>query len=183
MRVTAGTNSRRSASRFDTISWTKKIDPGDVAAWSVESGDEAEFDRVVGDPDTARFTQAFRNATPFRTPASAAPLLIKAITSIAGCCACTACGHATAAPPSSVMNSRRLTSSMGSPPDPPLPRGSCHSSVFTCQYQGVSLAEWPKDKHEYASTETGVISGPLTAVGIERAPPRVTGLSQREKKL
>ena len=39
----------------------------------------------------------------------------KPITGIAACCARAASGHATAAPPSRVMNSRRLTSSMGSP--------------------------------------------------------------------
>ena len=45
-------------------------------------------------------------------------------------------------------------------------------------------AEWPKGKHEYASTETGrATCWPLTAVGIECAPPSATGLSQREKKL
>ena len=36
--------------------------------------------------------------------------------------------------------------------------GSCPScairSVCTCQYQGVSHAEWPKDQHEYAPTQT-----------------------------
>jgi hypothetical protein len=48
----------------------------------------------------------------------------------------------------------------------------------------VSHAEWPKDKHESAPTETGsVICWPLTAAGIECAPTRATGLSQREKKL
>src|SRR5258707_6569620 len=36
--------------------------------------------------------------------------------SILGCCARAASGHATAAPPSSDMNSRRLTSNMGLPP-------------------------------------------------------------------
>ena len=35
-------------------------------------------------------------------------LLTKPITGFAGCCACTASGQATAAPPRSVMNSRRL---------------------------------------------------------------------------
>ncbi len=35
-------------------------------------------------------------------------MLIKPITGTAGCCARAACGHAAAAPPSSVMNSRRL---------------------------------------------------------------------------
>src|SRR5262249_33947093 len=39
---------------------------------------------------------------------------------IAGCCACAASGHA-AAPPSSVMNWRRLMSSMGSSPEPAVP--------------------------------------------------------------
>ena len=34
------------------------------------------------------------------------------------CCAGAASGHTAAAPPSSVMNCRRLTSSMGSPPEP-----------------------------------------------------------------
>src|SRR5262245_31253781 len=34
---------------------------------------------------------------------------------LAGCCARAASGHATAAPPSSVMNSRRLLSNMGLP--------------------------------------------------------------------
>jgi hypothetical protein len=34
-------------------------------------------------------------------------------TGIAGCCARAASGHATAAPPSSVMNSRRLMSDIG----------------------------------------------------------------------
>jgi hypothetical protein len=38
------------------------------------------------------------------------------ITGIAGCCACAASGHAAPAPPSSVMNSRRLMSNMGLPP-------------------------------------------------------------------
>jgi hypothetical protein len=55
---------------------------------------------------------------------------------------------------------------------------------FTFHYQGVSHAEWPKDKHEAAPTKTGsVIWWPLTAVGIECAAARATRLSQREKKL
>jgi hypothetical protein len=37
-------------------------------------------------------------------------------TGIAGCCARAASGHAAAAPPSSVMNWRRLISDMGLPP-------------------------------------------------------------------
>jgi hypothetical protein len=34
--------------------------------------------------------------------------MVRAITGIAGCCALAASGHAAAAPPRSVMNSRRL---------------------------------------------------------------------------
>jgi hypothetical protein len=53
-----------------------------------------------------------------------------------------------------------------------------------CFGSSESHAEWPKDIHEYASTETGrVTCWPLTAVGIEGAPPRATRLAQREKKL
>ena len=40
-----------------------------------------------------------------------------------GCCARAASGHAAAAPPSSVMNWRRLGSSMGSSPEPAVPAG------------------------------------------------------------
>ena len=55
---------------------------------------------------------------------------------------------------------------------------------MTCHYEGVSHAEWPKDKHESAPKETGnVICWPLTAVDIECAPSSATGLSQCEKKL
>jgi len=66
--------------------------------------------------------------------------------------------------------------------------GSCPScatrSVCTCHYQGVSHAEWPKDQHEYAPTQTdSAICWPLKAVVIECAPPRTEGLSQRAKKL
>jgi hypothetical protein len=56
------------------------------------------------------------------------------------------------------------------------------SGLFTT-YQGVSHAEWPKDKYEYATIKTGRVTWPVTAVGIECAPPRPTGLSQRERKL
>ena len=45
------------------------------------------------------------------TDGSGDPALRNPITGIAGCCARAASGHA-AAPPSSVMNSRRLTLSM-----------------------------------------------------------------------
>src|SRR5262249_28518647 len=43
------------------------------------------------------------------------------ITGMVACCARAASGHAAAAPPSSVMNSRRLRSSMGSSPEPAVP--------------------------------------------------------------
>ena len=43
------------------------------------------------------------------------------ITGIAGCCARAASGHATAAPPSSVTNSRRLMPGMGAPSQVPPP--------------------------------------------------------------
>src|SRR5215468_52538 len=42
-------------------------------------------------------------------------------TGIAGCCACATMGHAAAAPPSSVITWRRLTSGMGSPSEPAVP--------------------------------------------------------------
>jgi hypothetical protein len=48
--------------------------------------------------------------------------------------------------------------------------------------QGVSHAEWPKDKHESAAKETGNC-WPFTAVDIECAPSSAAGLSQCEKKL
>src|SRR5262249_35320980 len=48
-------------------------------------------------------------------------LLMNPTTGIAGCCARTASGQAAAAPPSSVMNWRRLRSSMGSSPEPAEP--------------------------------------------------------------
>jgi hypothetical protein len=58
------------------------------------------------------------------------------------------------------------------------------AKFFHPPYQGVSHAEWPKDKHEYTSIETGKITcWPPTTMGIECASPRATGLSQREKKL
>src|SRR6516165_1154615 len=43
------------------------------------------------------------------------------MTRIAACCACAASGH-TAAPPSNVMNLRRLRAGMGSPPVQPVSR-------------------------------------------------------------
>src|SRR5207249_3195742 len=52
--------------------------------------------------------------------------------------------------------------------------GSCPScatrGVFTCHYQGVSHAEWPKAVHEHAPTQ--IIC--YKAVVIECCPPRTT---------
>jgi hypothetical protein len=47
--------------------------------------------------------------------------LANPIEGIVGCCALAASGHAAAAPPSSVMNWRRLRSGMGSSPEPAVP--------------------------------------------------------------
>src|SRR6266540_1017969 len=59
-----------------------------------------------------------------------------------------------------------------------------HAAYFTCHYQGVSHAEWPKDNEEYAPTQTGgAVCCSLKAVDIECRPPRVEGLSKRAKKL
>src|SRR5262249_21925458 len=48
-------------------------------------------------------------------------LVMKPTTGVTGCCARATSGHAAAAPPSSVMNWRRLSSSMGSSPEPAVP--------------------------------------------------------------
>ena len=74
MRAAAGTNSRRSSSRFDTISCDEEIDPGDVAARPVEAGDEAEFDRIVADPEDdrdCRWSQLWPRAQRAVTPGAA----------------------------------------------------------------------------------------------------------------
>jgi hypothetical protein len=57
-------------------------------------------------------------------------------------------------------------------------------SIFTCHDQGVSHAEWPKDNHENAPTQTGiVICSPLEAVDIECLPSHAERFSKRAKKL
>jgi len=58
--------------------------------------------------DVAGFIEALRNATALATEVSDDPAFTNPITGIAGCCARATSGHATAVPPSSVMNSRRL---------------------------------------------------------------------------
>ena len=51
-----------------------------------------------------------------------------------------------------------------------------HGAVFTCHYQGVSHAEWSKDKHEYAPTQIGsVICWPLKAWSSNAARPEQNG--------
>ena len=60
-------------------------------------------------PSINRFLEALRNA-PQRARIGRAIGPRKPTTGIAGCCARAASGHATAAPPSSAMNSRRRIS-------------------------------------------------------------------------
>src|SRR4051794_15840175 len=51
------------------------------------------------------------------------------ITGIADCCARPTSGHAAAAPPSSVTNSRRLTSGIGLPPPGVAGQSTAHSNL------------------------------------------------------
>ena len=57
-------------------------------------------------------------------------------------------------------------------------------AYFICPYQGGSHAEWPKDSHEHAPTQTGRITccSPK-AVDTEYRPPPVARVSKRPKKL
>jgi hypothetical protein len=57
-------------------------------------------------------------------------------------------------------------------------------AYFIRRYQGGSHAEWPKDSHEHAPTQTGRItcSSPK-AVDTEYRPPPVARVSKRPKKL
>ena len=77
----------------------------------------AILDRHVLTLDIAGFLQALaeRGHVSARIRSGDAPLR-NPITGIAGCCARAASGHAAAAPPSSVTNSRRLMPGMGSLP-------------------------------------------------------------------
>src|SRR5262245_3060402 len=68
----------------------------------------------------ASFRPCRKGSTIYAKPA-AGVLLRNPTTGIAACCARAATGHAVAAPPSSVMNWRRLRSSMGSSPEPAVP--------------------------------------------------------------
>jgi len=78
----------------------------------------------------------------------------------------------------SVRSSEKARRSSGSRP-------SCAAwSIFTCRDQGVSHAEWPKDNHENAPIQTGiVICSPLEAVDIECLPSHAERFSKRAKKL
>ena len=70
----------------------------------------AVFDRHVPALDIAGFAQALAERAHDGTAVPSGDALLRnPITGIAGCCACAASGQAAAAPPSSVMNSRRLT--------------------------------------------------------------------------
>ena len=59
-----------------------------------------------------------------------------------------------------------------------------HTELFSAAItKGVSHAEWPKLKHEYALAQAGsVISCPLKAVDIKCGAPRDEGLSQLGKR-
>jgi hypothetical protein len=69
----------------------------------------------------SRLLQTPRNAASDVADSPGDLLLRNPITGIAGCCARAGSGQAAAAPPSSVMNWRRLMSGMGSPPEPAVP--------------------------------------------------------------
>jgi hypothetical protein len=76
----------------------------------------AVFNRYVLAFDIAYLFEALTKGTQALCP----PKLRNPITGIVGCCAHAASGHATAAPPSSVTNSRRLMPNMGAPSQVPL---------------------------------------------------------------
>jgi hypothetical protein len=60
----------------------------------------------------------------------------------------------------------------------------CLGAYFICRHQGGSHAEWPKDSHEHAPTQTcGVIFCPPKAVDTECRPNPVERASKRPKKL
>ena len=68
----------------------------------------AVFDRDVLALDIADLLEALAESAQTIRNASGEKLLRNPITGIVGCCARAASGHAAAAPPSSVMNSRRF---------------------------------------------------------------------------
>ena len=70
------------------------------------------------------------------------------------------------------------------PSDLILVRRALPGAYFICRHQGGSHAEWPKDIHEHAPTQTcGVIFCPPKAVDIECRPNPVERASKRPKKL
>jgi hypothetical protein len=64
------------------------------------------------------------------------PLLRNPTTEIVGCCALAASGHAIAAPPSSVMNSRRLMLNMELPSPPRRAEAASHDN---CQRRAQAV--------------------------------------------
>jgi hypothetical protein len=70
------------------------------------------------------------------------------------------------------------------PSDLILVRRARPGAYFICRHQGGSHAEWPKDSHEHAPTQTcGVIFCPPKAVDTECRPNPVERASKRPKKL
>jgi hypothetical protein len=66
----------------------------------------------------------------------------------------------------------------------PCPSCQTRGVLHFAKKQGVSHAEWPKDTHECAASETGsAICWSLGEVVSERRPPRTEAISQRAKKL
>jgi hypothetical protein len=70
------------------------------------------------------------------------------------------------------------------PPDLILVRRALPGAFFICRHQGGSHAEWPKDSHEHAPTQTcGAVLCPPKAVDTECRPNPVERASKRPKKL
>src|SRR6476469_4355902 len=82
------------------------------------------FDVDVLPLDVTKITQPLTEGVDFRRGSGRAVMQEPIRGTFAGCCACAASGHAAAAPPSSVMNSRRLTRS-------PHPRGRAAMAEFS----------------------------------------------------
>src|SRR5262245_332472 len=104
---------------------------------------------------------------------AAAALRRNPITGIGGCCARAASGHDAAAPPSSAMNSRLLTSNMELPPGL-LPRGDegvgsrSHAPTHTIAYAGARCAA------AFHSSECR--SGSFTSLWLLRSTVRMSAL-------
>ena len=69
------------------------------------------------------------------------------------------------------------------PSDPILVRRALPGAYFSCRHQGGRHAEWPKDSHEHAPTQTcWVIFCPSKAVDTKCRPNPVERASKRPKK-